>query len=99
MADTGLQPMRLTISGKVRTQPVRRLGLADARYVIVLAFDRKQADTRDAREVNGPAAMRHFTEGQRVANKDGLDGLQIILGREIHHSEILVVKFLVLVRG
>src|SRR5580693_6690835 len=75
-----------------------RLGLADARYVVMLAFDREQANPLDGREIDGPAAMSHLTERQRMTYKDGIDSLQIILSGEIHNGEIFVVEFLVFVR-
>ena len=43
--------------------------------------------------------MTHDALGQGVTNKHGIDGLQIILGREVHHGEILVIEFTVLLGG
>ena len=34
-----------------------------------------------------------------MADEHGLDRLQIVLGRQIHDGEILVVEFAVLLRG
>ena len=42
--------------------------------------------------------MGHLTLRQRMAHEHGLDGLQIEFRRKIHHREIFVVEFLVLVR-
>src|SRR3984957_12374939 len=40
--------------------------------------------------------MAHDTLGQSVTNKHGVDGLQIVLRREVHYGEIFVVEFAVL---
>ena len=49
MADAGLQLMRLALGRNVDAQPMRRLGLADAGNVVVLALDRQQRDAADLR--------------------------------------------------
>ena len=99
MADGRLQVMRLVVGRNVRAQPMRRLGLADAGNVVVLALDRHQARRADLRRIDRTAAMRHLALRQRVADEHGIDGLQIEFGGQIHHREILVVEFAVLLRG
>ena len=98
MADAGLQPMRLAIGRNVAAQAVRRFGLADAGNIVVLALDREQRHALDRGRIDRPAAMGHLALRQRVAHENGLDRLQIEFGREIHHGQIFVVEFLVLVR-
>ena len=78
---------------------MRRLGLADAGNVVVLAFDREQRDAPDLRGIDRLAAMGHLALRQSVPHEHGLDGLQIELGGEIHDREILVVEFAMLLRG
>ena len=43
--------------------------------------------------------MAHLALGQPVLQEHGLDGLQIVLGRQIHHGEKLVIELPVLVGG
>ena len=52
MADAGLQPMRLAVGRDVHAKPMRRLGLADAGNVVVLALDRQQRDAADRRRID-----------------------------------------------
>ncbi len=77
---------------------MRRLGLADAGNVVVLAFDGQQRDALDLARIDRPAAMRHLALRQRVPHEHRIDRLQIELGREIHDREIFVIEFLVLLR-
>ena len=77
MADARLQPMRLTVRRYVDAEFMRRLGLADAGNIVVLAFDGEQRDALDRGKIDGPAAMRHLAERQRVAHENGIDRLQI----------------------
>src|SRR3984957_14767367 len=99
MADAGLQPVGLAIRRNVGAQPMRRLSLADAGDIVVLAFDRKKCDPFDPGEIDRPAAMGHLAERQRVAHEHSIDGLQVELSGKIHYREILVVEFLVLAGG
>ena len=59
MADPGLQPVRLERVGNIDAQPVRRLGLADAGYIVVLAFDGHQGDVPDLRGIHDIVAVVH----------------------------------------
>ena len=43
--------------------------------------------------------MGHLALRQRVAHEHRVDGLQVKLGGEVHHGEILVVELAVLLRG
>ncbi len=43
------------------------------------------------------AAMGHLALRQRVLDEHGLDRLQVILRREVHHREIFVIELAVLV--
>ena len=76
---------------------MRRLGLAETGDVVVLAFHRHQRHALDLRGIDRLAAMGHLALRQRVLDEHGIDGLQIILGGQVHHREILVIEFAVLV--
>src|SRR5262249_48482423 len=91
MADPGLQPVWLVRVGNIDAKSVRRLGLTDARDVVVLAFDGHQSDTADLSGLHRLVAVGHDTPRQGVADEYGLDRLEIELGGQVHHGEILVV--------
>ena len=55
------------------------------------------ATRRDLRGIDRLAAMGHLALRQRVLDEHDIDGLQIILGGQIHHREIFVIEFAVLV--
>ena len=40
--------------------------------------------------------MLHLAFGQSVIDEYGLDGLEIILGREVHHREVLIIELAML---
>src|SRR6188768_4407700 len=67
MPNSRLHVVNLVFGRNIDAQRVRRLGLADARYIVVLPFDRHQGNTLDDTWVDGPAAMGHFTLRQRMA--------------------------------
>ena len=77
---------------------MRRLGLADAGNVVVLALDGEQRDRADRAGIDRFAAMHHLALGQGVADEHRLDGLQIELGGQIHDRQILVVELAMLLR-
>src|SRR5690349_4897241 len=99
MADTRLQPMRPAGVRKAGAEPVRGFGLADARDIVVLAFNRLQRDALDLAGIDRNAAMGHLALRQRVTDEHGLAGLQIELGGEVHYGEVFVVELAMLLRG
>src|SRR6202035_2709480 len=66
MADTRLHPMGPALGGNVEAQPVRRLGLSEARDIVVLALDREQRDAADAGGIDLRAPVRHGALRQSV---------------------------------
>ena len=85
--------------GNVDAEILRRLGLADAGNVVLLALDRHQAAAADRRR-DRPASPRCVISpfGRLVAHEHGLDRLHVIFGRQVHHREIFVVEFAVFLR-
>jgi hypothetical protein len=83
MADARLQIVRLAIRRNVRAELVRRLGLADAGNVVLLALDGEQRDIADG---DGSTARRDASSRLSAAMLDehGVHGLQIELGGEVH---------------
>jgi len=59
----------------------------------------EQGNAADLRGIDVNAAMHHLALGQGMKHEHGVDGLQIVLGREIHDGEIFVVEFAMLLRG
>ena len=76
---------------------MRRLGLADARDVVVFALDRQQADVGDPLRAHLAAAMLELALGQQVALEHHVDRLEIELLGQVQHRQVLVVEFQVLV--
>ena len=74
----------------------RGLALAKPGYIVLLALDGHQRGVADRGEVDQPAAMEHLALRQLVLDEHLIDGLQVIFGGEVHHGEIFVVEFLVL---
>src|SRR5262245_31407520 len=98
MPNGRLHVVNLVFGRNIDAQRVRRLGLADARDIVVLPFHRHQSNAPDSTWFDGTAAMGHFTLRQRVADKYRVYRLQIELGCQVHHSQILVVEFAMLLR-
>ena len=80
-------------------EPVRRLGLAKAGNIVVLALDREQRDAADAGRIDRRAPMGHGAVRQIVAHEHGLDRLQIVLRAQIHHRKIFIVELTVFLGG
>ena len=99
MAHVGLHEMLAPLGGEVRAELVRRLGLADAGDVVVLALDREERGVADGGRVDPFAPVHHRAPRQGVLDEHGLDGLQVELRRQVHHGEILVVEVAVLLGG
>ena len=98
MADAELQVVHLLLRRNVDAELVRGLGLADAGNVVVLALDGEQRAVADLARIDRTAAMGHLALGQGVADEDGIDRLQIILGGQVHDGEIFVVELAMLLR-
>src|SRR6478672_8457160 len=75
MAHGRLQPVRLALRRDVDAELVRRLGLTDAGYVVVLALHRHQGDAADLRGIDANAAMHHRALGERVTHEHSLHRL------------------------
>ena len=93
MSDVFLQMMHPQFIGDIDAQILRRLGLADAGNIVLLALDGHQPDPPDGAEIDGLAAMLHLAARQLVVNENGVDRLQVEFGGQVHHGEIFVVEF------
>src|ERR1700704_1575460 len=91
VADPRLLPVDVAGARNVGGEGVRRLGLADARDVVELAFDRHQGGL-DEGGIDLAAAAHPGPVCQPLFLEDDFDGLQIELGGEVHDGEIFVVE-------
>src|SRR5262252_1695309 len=98
MSNTRLQPMGLAIRRNIDAQTMRRFGLPNARNVVVLAFDGEQRHALDRGWINAASAMAHLAPRQSMAHEHRVHRLQIKFRGQIHHREVFVVEFLVLLR-
>src|SRR6516225_3437101 len=73
VADLRLQVMRLAAGGDAGGDPVRRLGLADAGNVVVLALAGEHGDAADRAGIDGLVAVAHLALGESVAKEYRLD--------------------------
>src|SRR5262245_66194904 len=83
---------------EVRAQIMSSVGLADSRDIVPLAFHRHECYPPDRRWVDPAVAMDHQGLGQGMAKKDGIDGLQVVLGGEIHDGKKLVIELALFLR-
>ena len=97
VADLGTLEVHLVLGRNAGAQIERGAALAGAGDVVLLAFDRHQRRPADGAEIDGPAARGHEPARHQVLHEHGVDGLQVELGREIHHGQVFVVEFAVLV--
>src|SRR5262245_14575611 len=77
---------------EVRAQIMCSVGLADSQDIVPLAFHRHECSSPDRRWVDPAVAMDHQGLGQGMAKKDCIDGLQVVLGGEIHDGKKLVIE-------
>src|SRR4029453_11791864 len=96
VTDSRLHIVNLILLWNVDAECVRSLCLADARYIVVLAFHRHQRNASDRGRVDPPAPVRHLPFWQGMADEHGIYGLQIEFGGEIHDREVFIVEFTVL---
>src|SRR5512143_329924 len=97
MADAGLHVVLTHGRSEGFAQNLCSIGLPQSGNVVLFPLDGHQAHPVDLGRVNEPVAVHHGPLGQLVLEKDGLDGLEIVLGREVHHREELVIELAVLV--
>src|SRR5262249_46239147 len=98
MADGRLHVVYLVLLRNVDAQRMRGLSLPDAGYIVVLALDRHQCNAPDRRWIHPTATMCHLAFRQCMADEHRLHGLQVEFRREIHHREIFIVEFAMLLR-
>src|SRR5690606_11232156 len=60
--------------------------------VVILTFDSEKSDIADRSRLDRSSAMDHLSLGQSVAHKDGIYGLQVELGGQIHDRQIFVIE-------
>src|SRR6202171_2076140 len=93
MTDARLYVHARAPGGDRRAERMRRGRLAYAGDVVVLSLDGHQ---RRAVDGGGPyralAAPGHLAARQLVLLEDAGDGLQVILGRNIHDRQVIVVE-------
>ena len=78
---------------------MRGFGLAETGNIVVLALDREQGSTANLRRIDLASAMHHLAFRQRLLHEHSIDGLQVEFCREVHHGEIFVIKFAMLLRA
>src|SRR5215218_3459409 len=88
MAHLRLHVMHPHRARDLAAEPVRRLGLAHPRNVVLLALDGHQGDAPDLGEIHFPAAIGHPASGEGMAYEHCVEGLEVELGREIHDGEV-----------
>ena len=72
---------------------MRRKGLAGPGDVVLLALDGEQRRRLDGRGADRPlSAPDHLAARQIVALEDAGDGLQVVLGGQVHHRQVVVVE-------
>src|SRR5262249_61059007 len=86
--------MSLAIGPQRRTKIVCRQRLADRADIVPLSFHREQPSASDGVWLDSPVLIGQRTDRQGVLLKDQLNRLEIKLGGQIKHREILVIKCL-----
>ncbi len=94
MADIHGEMILLHRVGQVRRDVQRRLGLADAGDVVILAFHREQGDVGDRARIDPRAAMHELALGQAVLLEHLLDRLEVEFGGHVADRAIFVVELL-----
>ena len=69
-------------------------GLADPADVVALAFDGEQGRAADGRRVDQLPLTSSSPLGSRCRWKTRVDRLEVELGRQVEHGEVLVVEVL-----
>ena len=92
MADAFGQMILLERFRQVGGDGQRRLGLADARDVVALAFDREDADVGDRARIDLAAAMQHLALGKGVRLEHHRDGLEVEFGGHVADRAIFLVE-------
>src|SRR5262249_39104820 len=90
--DARLQVMSLTACGDPRTELERGPRLAGGADVVVLARDAKKRRLGDRGGLD-LAAARHEAAGREgMLVEDSPHGLQVEVGGQVHHTQVLVVE-------
>ena len=98
MPDLGLQVMRLALGRDIMQS---RCAASVWPTPEMSSFSPSMVSSATRRIAAGSTGLPRWVISplrQRVADENGIDGLQIELGGEVHHGEILVVEFAVLLR-
>src|SRR4051812_745720 len=89
----GLDELPPSLPRNPRAERVRRRGLAHAGDLVLLAFDGHQRRVADQL---GPDAVlapeRHLSPRQIVPLEDAGDRLEVVLRRDVHHRQVVVVE-------
>ena len=83
----------------VGRERVRRLRLADAGDVVVLALNCHQRRAVDGGRIDRLVPVHHRALGQSVLDEDRLDRLQVELGGQVHDRKVLVIELAMLLGG
>src|SRR5688572_8018870 len=92
MADAGGEEVLAALARDVEAERMRRLRLPVSRDIVELAFDREQCRLADGLRPHQLLADEHATFGQREILEHGLDGIEVILGRQVQNRVVLVVE-------
>src|SRR4029077_807774 len=92
MADAELQVLQLFRGREVMAQILRDDGLAGAADIVALSLDGHQRGAGDRARIDPVAMYLEAAMRQILALKYPFKGLQVELGRQIHHGAVFVVK-------
>ena len=84
--------MRFHVVVQTGAERMRRLGLAPASDVVLLAFNGQKGRTGNLAAIDQTAIVHHGAVRQRVLDEHRFDGLQIEFGRQVHDGEIFVIE-------
>src|SRR5215831_20434865 len=99
MADARLHMVLPLVVRKILAQSLCSMGLADAGDIVSLSLHGHQRRLLDLGWVYQSVPVGHHAPRKPMLKEDGFDGLQVILGGQIHYREKLIVKFAVFIGG
>lgn len=98
MTDLVLLVVRFPCLRNAAAEILRRRCLAKPGDVVEFSFDGEEACVADGPKINWGTPVLHLTLGQRVFDKNRIDGLQVEFRWQIHDRAVLVVELAVLSR-
>jgi hypothetical protein len=99
MAGSRLQAVLPQRHGQIFAQIMCSERLANPRDVVLFALYGHERHPADLAWIDEAPTVAHLAIGKRMVEKDCLDRLQVILPRQIHHGQELVIEFPMLISG